>query len=54
MVVCSINYSQILTGARDLKMYTQTRVYNVLVYAGFCILFRSARTCRHILVNSLY
>ena len=53
-VVCGINYFEILTCARDLKFFTQIRVYNVLVYAGFCILFPSARTCRHILVNSLY
>jgi hypothetical protein len=51
MVVCSINYSVTLSGARDLKVFSQSRVYYVLVYAGFYVIFQSAQTCGHIIVN---
>jgi hypothetical protein len=54
MVVYSINYSVTLSGARDLIFFAQTRVYYVLVYAGFCNVFRSALTCRHNIVTLLH
>jgi hypothetical protein len=49
-----INYSGILMGARDMKLFSQTRVYYVLVYAGFCNVFCSAHTCRHYIVTLLH